>query len=100
MKFNQTSILFYANRSLRVNNFDLLRFLFAVTIFLVHTYSLSKNNELAWFKRILSTEIAVESFFGLGVAGGLVFFTAYVFWHFIEKPFLKKSSHYVEVNRG
>ncbi len=37
---------------------------------------------------------------GLAVAGVLVFITAYVFWHFIEKPFLKKSSHYVDANRG
>ena len=54
---------------------------------------------------ILQVLIAAGAFsynplFGLVVAGVLVFLTAYVFWHFIEKPFLSKSSHYVEVNRG
>lgn len=36
----------------------------------------------------------------LVVAGSLVLTAAYLFWHFIEKPFLRKSSHYVAVNRG
>jgi peptidoglycan/LPS O-acetylase OafA/YrhL len=39
-------------------------------------------------------------YLGLAGAGILIFVTAYVFWHLIEKPFLKKSSHYVDANRG
>jgi len=37
---------------------------------------------------------------GLLVAASLVLMTAYVFWHFIEKPFLRKSSHYIEADHG
>jgi len=36
-----------------------------------------------------------EPWLALGFAGALVFMMAILFWHFIEKPFLRKSSHYV-----
>jgi peptidoglycan/LPS O-acetylase OafA/YrhL len=36
----------------------------------------------------------------LGAAGLLIMTVAILFWNFIEKPFLRKSSHYVAVNQG
>ena len=36
----------------------------------------------------------------LVVAGMLVPSVAFMFWHFIEKPVLRKSSHYVAVTHG
>jgi len=45
------------------NNFDLLRFVFAFIVFLVHTHVLSEQGELAMFSHWLSSEFAVESFF-------------------------------------
>jgi peptidoglycan/LPS O-acetylase OafA/YrhL len=53
------------------NNFDLLRFVFAFIVFLVHTYVLSGRQELAALARWLSSEFAVKSFFV--VSGYLVF---------------------------
>lgn len=41
-----------------------------------------------------------KPFLGLMIAGILTFITAYLFWHLIEKLFLRKNSHYVEANRG
>ncbi len=45
------------------NNFDLLRFLFAGTVLLVHSYQLSGYKQLAWIVSFLSSAIAVKSFF-------------------------------------
>jgi peptidoglycan/LPS O-acetylase OafA/YrhL len=45
------------------NNFDLLRFVFAFIVFLVHSHVLSERSELEAFSRWLSSEFAVESFF-------------------------------------
>jgi len=44
------------------NNFDLLRFLFAFTVFLVHSHGISGRPELAFFS-YLSSGVAVKSFF-------------------------------------
>ena len=52
------------------NNFDLLRFAFAATVFLYHAYVLSTAPQLA-FLGALSAELAVKSFFV--VSGFLVF---------------------------
>jgi peptidoglycan/LPS O-acetylase OafA/YrhL len=60
-----------AQTSLRQNNFDLLRFGFAFTVFLVHAYVLSAEPALALFAQLLSSEIAVKSFFV--VSGFLIF---------------------------
>ena len=54
---------------------------------------------------ILQTLIAYGLFKGspwlmLVVAGFLVMTAAILFWHFIEKPFLRKSSHYVATSHG
>lgn len=56
------------------NNFDLLRFLFAFTVFLVHTYVLSGQPELEIFSVLLSPGLAVKSFF---VVSGLLVFMSY-----------------------
>lgn len=45
------------------NNFDLLRLLLSITVFLVHSSILSKRAELAVITRYLSSEVAVNSFF-------------------------------------
>jgi peptidoglycan/LPS O-acetylase OafA/YrhL len=47
----------------RKNNFDLLRFVFAFIVFLVHAHALSGRPELSPLSRWLSSELAVESFF-------------------------------------
>ena len=57
--------------SLRQNNFDLLRFGFAFTVFLVHAYTLSAEPGLAALAQVFSSEIAVKSFFV--VSGFLIF---------------------------
>jgi peptidoglycan/LPS O-acetylase OafA/YrhL len=54
---------------------------------------------------ILQLLIAYGSFEGapwlaLLTAIALVMVTAMLLWHFIEKPFLRRSSHYVATNRG
>lgn len=60
--------------SLRNNNFDLLRVLFAVIVFFVHAYVLSKNDLLAPLMVFLSSDIAVKSFF---VVSGFLIFMSY-----------------------
>ena len=59
---------------LRQNNFDLLRLLFAGTVCLVHVYELSGYQELAWVKNVLSSAVAVKSFF---VVSGFLIFMSY-----------------------
>lgn len=56
---------------LKTNNFDLLRFLFAGTVFLVHAHVLSGHADLQILSTMLSSEIAVRGFFV--VSGILVF---------------------------
>lgn len=53
------------------NNFDLLRFLFAGTVCLVHAYSLADFSELDWIVNTLSSGMAVKAFFV--VSGFLIF---------------------------
>ena len=59
---------------MRRNNFDLLRFLFAFVVFLVHAYVLSKAETLTVLTKFLSSEIAVKSFF---VVSGFLIFMSY-----------------------
>lgn len=56
------------------NNFDLLRFVLASTVFLVHAHVLSGRHELALLSRYLSAEVAVEAFF---VVSGYLIFRSY-----------------------
>lgn len=59
---------------MRHNNFDLLRFLFAFVVFLVHAATLSGAETLSGIGKILSSEIAVQSFF---VISGFLIFMSY-----------------------
>ena len=59
---------------LKLNNFDLLRFLFAGTVCLVHAYELSGYKELGIISVFLSSKIAVEAFF---VVSGFLIFMSY-----------------------
>lgn len=56
------------------NNFDLLRFVFAVMVFAVHAYVLSGAAALAWLPKVLSSELAVRCFF---VVSGFLIFMSY-----------------------
>ena len=60
--------------ALRGNNFDLLRFLFAFAVFLVHACVLSGEHALLFLNQWLSSEIAVQSFF---VVSGFLIFMSY-----------------------
>ena len=68
------------------NNFDLLRFLFAITVFLVHSYQLSGTSNLALFS-YLSSAVAVKSFF---VISGFLIFMSYENSISIKSYFLKR----------
>ncbi len=59
---------------LKYNNFDLLRFLFASTVMLVHAYVLSRQPQLAFLDQWLSSEVAIRGFF---VISGLLVFMSY-----------------------
>lgn len=58
----------------QTNNFDLLRFVLASMVFLVHAHVLSGRHELAFLSRYLSSEVAVEAFF---VVSGYLIFRSY-----------------------
>ena len=48
---------------LKSNNFDLLRFIFAFVVFLVHSSALSGSQTLSILSNSLSSAIAVKCFF-------------------------------------
>lgn len=73
---------------LRRNNFDLLRFLFAFTVFLVHAHVLSGAEPLAVLSGLLSSEIAVKSFF---VVSGFLIFMSYENSRDIRSYFAKRA---------
>ena len=56
------------------NNFDLLRFVFAFVVFLVHAWALSGAETLKVLTDVLSTEVAVKAFF---VVSGFLIFMSY-----------------------
>lgn len=62
------------NPRLRKNNFDLLRLIFAATVAFVHAYELSGYEPLSWIPQILSSDVAVKSFF---VVSGFLIFMSY-----------------------
>ncbi len=64
-------MLDHANPRLAKNNFDLLRLLFAATVCLVHAYVLSGFQQLGIIANVLSSAVAVKSFFV--VSGFLIF---------------------------
>ncbi len=59
------------NPRLTTNNFDLLRLLFAGTVFLVHVYVLSGYQQLSLLAAVFSASVAVKGFFV--VSGFLIF---------------------------
>ncbi len=70
-----------------INNFDLLRFAFASTVFCVHAAVLSANDFLLSFTGILSSEVAVKSFF---VVSGFLIFMSNEKSQSISSYFLKR----------
>lgn len=70
---NATSQLFFMN-TLKQNNFDVLRFLLAFIVFLVHSYALTGVNDLAVLSRFFSSSLAVKAFF---IVSGFLIFMSY-----------------------
>ena len=62
------------DQRLRQNNSDLLRFVLAFAVFLVHAHALSGVQAFVVFSRYLSSDIAVKSFF---VVSGFLIFMSY-----------------------
>jgi len=75
------------DRQLRQNNFDLLRFVFAFVVFLVHAYVLSAAEPLLILSEVLSSEIAVKSFF---VVSGFLIFMSYENSRDVQSYFSKR----------
>ena len=71
MKFNIDTVY---DCSLGRNNFDVLRFLFAFIVFLVHSYDLSGLEGLSILSSTLSSEVSVKSFF---ILSGFLIFMSY-----------------------
>lgn len=72
---------------LHYNNFDLLRFVFAFIVLLVHAHVLSGHEELSVLSEWLSSEIAVKSFF---VVSGFLIFMSYENSNNIKSYFEKR----------
>lgn len=72
---------------LKLNNFDFLRFLFAVIVFLVHSYALSAAEGPGQLSTLLSSAIAVKSFF---VVSGYLIFMSYENTTDINRYFTKR----------
>lgn len=70
------------------NNFDLLRFLFAVIVFLVHSYVLSGAHSLSILSKLLSSELAVKCFF---IVSGFLIFMSYENTAHNGRFFLKRA---------
>ncbi len=75
------------NIQLKVNNFDLLRFVFAFVVLLVHAHTLSGVNSLSVLSDTLSSSMAVKSFF---VVSGFLIFMSYENSSSIKSYFLKR----------
>jgi peptidoglycan/LPS O-acetylase OafA/YrhL len=69
------------------NNFDLLRILFAGTVFLVHAATLTSNEYLISLLGFLSSDVAVKSFF---IVSGFLIFMSYENSQNISSYFLKR----------
>ena len=91
MTSNQISTLDKLSHSdvrLRINNFDLLRFIFAFIVFLVHAYVLSGAESLSILSKLFSSAIAVKSFF---VVSGFLIFMSYENSSDNKRYFLKRA---------
>lgn len=84
---NQNEALNFSKR-MKSNNFDLLRFIFAFIVFLVHAYVLSGAESLAVLTKIFSSDVAVKSFF---VVSGFLIFMSYENTNNNKKFFLKRA---------
>jgi len=86
---------------LSVNNFDLLRFLFAGTVMLVHAHVLSGAPQLGFLAEWLSSDVAVRGFF---VISGFLVFMSYEnsrsFWNYAEKRIRRIYPAYICVVSG
>ena len=87
-KVSQVESLSTTDLRLKPNNFDLLRFVFAFIVFLVHSYVLSGADALSIFGKLLSSEIAVKSFF---VVSGFLIFMSFENSSSIKSYFLKRA---------
>ena len=87
-KVSQVESLSNTDLRLKPNNFDLLRFVFAFIVFLVHSYVLSGADALSIFGKLLSSEIAVKSFF---VVSGFLIFMNYENAIDNKRYFLKRA---------
>ena len=70
------------------NNFDSLRLMMAVTVFLAHTYALSGNPSLAALGYIFDAKIAVQCFF---VISGFLIFMSYENCRSLTEFFQKRA---------
>lgn len=61
-------------RTIRENNFDLLRLLLAFTVFLGHCYALTGSSALRFIDYVLNSERAIQGFF---VISGFLIFMSY-----------------------
>lgn len=77
-----------SNNRLKNNNFDLLRFLFAAIVCLVHSHQLSGFKQLEWIGHALSSEFAIKSFF---VISGFLIFMSYERSSSLTSYFLKRA---------
>lgn len=72
---------------LQKNNFDILRFIFAAMVFLVHAHDLSQSASLSILTQFLSSEIAVKSFF---IVSGFLIFMSYEHSRNVKNYFQKR----------
>jgi peptidoglycan/LPS O-acetylase OafA/YrhL len=78
---------YLSSRNHQFNNFDFLRFLLALTVFLVHISFLSQSYALKIFELFLSSQVAVECFF---VISGFLIFMSFENSSNIENYFIKR----------
>lgn len=80
------------------NNFDLLRFVFAFVVFLVHAQTLTQNPSLAPLAEWLSSEIAIQGFFV--ISGYLVYMShqnSHTLQHYLQKRVRRIYPAYLSV---
>jgi peptidoglycan/LPS O-acetylase OafA/YrhL len=70
-----------------INNFDLTRLILSVIVFLVHSYNLTKSQDLIFFVNVLSSNLAVKSFF---IISGFLIFMSFENSNSTKNYFLKR----------
>lgn len=70
------------------NNFDAIRFALAFAVFLVHAFELSRAQSLRFLAEILSSQVAVQSFF---VVSGFLIFMSYEKTKDVRKYAVKRA---------